>query len=148
MHLAGNSIGHLLEDQRGSPVFQLTYFYDDVLSHYMWHAGVLGMAAIWVAGHWTNPMDLPARDRIIGAVAAFIHSFLLLTILIEGRTWPMVVAFAVVLTAVLLTAGRGRALRRPVLAFVPISFVVALLFTRGWGAYWGGVPEFSAVGII
>jgi hypothetical protein len=148
MHLAGNSIGHLLEDQKGTAVFQLTYFYDEVLSHYLWHAGVLGMAALWVAGHWDNRMSMSGGDWAGVTVASVIHGFLLFTILIEGQTWPMMLPSAVVLSAILLVWGRQGRLRQPVLAFVLISCVVALLFTLGWGLYWGELPEFSQVGII
>ena len=148
MHLAANSIGHHLEGLAGSRVFQLAGFYDEVLSHYMWHAGVLGMSALWVASHWQNPIDLRARDRIVVAAAGVVHGFLLFTILIEGQTSLMVIPFAVLMTAFLLIGGRSRVLQQPVLAFVLISQVIALLFTFGWGLYWGGLPEFSDVGII
>ena len=41
MHLAANSIGHLLKDLAGSDVYTLTDFYDEVLSHYLWHFAVV-----------------------------------------------------------------------------------------------------------
>ena len=148
MHLAANSIGHQLEGQAGSAVYELAGFYDEVLSHYLWHAGVLGMAVVWVAGHWDNRTALASRDWMIVAAAGVIHGFLLFTILVEGQTAPMIVPFAALMTAFLLVWGRARLRHQPVLAFLLISFVVALVFTAGWGLYWGGLPEFSDVGII
>ncbi len=148
MHLAANSIGHHLEDPAGSAVTRLTGFYDEVLSHYLWHAGVLGMAALWVAGHWENRMAVPGREWIVVVVSGVVHGFLLFTILVEGQTAPMVVPFALLMSAFLLLRGWSRLRSQPVLAFLLISFVVALVFTLGWGLYWGGLPEFSDVGII
>ena len=38
--------------------------------------------------------------------------------------------------------------RKPILAFFLISCLVALLFFGGWGLYWGGIPQFTDVGLI
>src|SRR5258708_35691080 len=37
MHLSANSIGHLVEKSATSDVYTLTHFYDEILSHYLWH---------------------------------------------------------------------------------------------------------------
>jgi hypothetical protein len=37
---------------------------------------------------------------------------------------------------------------QPLLLFFFIACLVATLFLVGWGSYWGGLPEFSEVGII
>src|SRR5580765_5124993 len=49
MHLGANSIGHLLEDLKQTDAFALTHFYDEVLSHYLWNVGILGLAALLIA---------------------------------------------------------------------------------------------------
>jgi hypothetical protein len=45
MHLAANAIGHLLSEGDGD-VYTLTHFFDEVLSHYLWHGAVMGLAAL------------------------------------------------------------------------------------------------------
>jgi hypothetical protein len=35
-----------------------------------------------------------------------------------------------------------------VILFFLVSYAVACAFFLGWGLYWGGLPEFSKVGII
>jgi len=42
MHLSANSIGHLLKGIESSDIYKLTYFYDEVLGHYLWHLGMVG----------------------------------------------------------------------------------------------------------
>ncbi len=44
--------------------------------------------------------------------------------------------------------GRGKLRQQPILAFFFVAYVVAILFFLRWGLYWGGLPEFSKVGII
>ena len=46
MHLSANSIGHLLKGMENSDIYKLTYFYDEVLSHYLWHFGIIGYLPI------------------------------------------------------------------------------------------------------
>jgi hypothetical protein len=50
MHLAANSIDNLL-GQRGlgtGDIYKLTYFYDEVLSHYLWHIGIVGLSGLLI----------------------------------------------------------------------------------------------------
>lgn len=53
MHLVVNSIGHLLEGS--GDVYTLTYFYDKVLSHYIWYLGIVGLAILFLIWGWRNP---------------------------------------------------------------------------------------------
>ena len=46
MHLVGNSIGHLTQGDSGSEIEMLTYFYDEILSHYVWHLGLVGVGTL------------------------------------------------------------------------------------------------------
>jgi len=56
MHLSANSISNLIVnlshdltiDITGTDIFNLTYFFDEHLSHYLWHIGVLGLAALLI----------------------------------------------------------------------------------------------------
>jgi hypothetical protein len=155
MHLAANSISNLVESLRrnlvidvmDTDIFRLTHFYDEYLSHYVFHIGVLGLAALLIYREWRHPA---------GAVTAWwatipagiIYGFTLFTITNEGRTVPIGLPFAFLVTLFGLVWGRKKFGRQPVLAFFFIACALALLLYVGWGLYWGGFPEFSEVGII
>jgi hypothetical protein len=63
MHLAANSIGHLLDGQEGTEVFRLTNFYDEVLSHYLWHFGIVALSGTLIYRQWKNPLDVGCDTR-------------------------------------------------------------------------------------
>jgi hypothetical protein len=56
--------------------------------------------------------------------------------------------FVILFTLITLIWGRKKLDQRPLLTFFSAACVVALLLFAGWGLYWGGFPEFSAVGLI
>jgi hypothetical protein len=148
MHLAANSIGHLLESQAGTPVYNLTNFYDEVLSHYLWHFGVIGLSATIIFSRWREPS---ARGKAAtGAViaAGIIYGFTYFLIIIEGATTPMGITFAVLFVLFILIWGRKDLKQQPVLFFFLVAYLLAILFFAGWGIYWKGLPEFSKVGLI
>jgi len=53
-----------------------------------------------------------------------------------------------ILMLIVLIWGRNRLGEQPVTTFFFLTSLGALLFFTGWGLYWGGFPEFSAVGLI
>ena len=55
IQLAANSIGHLTGNMTGSDIYNLTYFYDEVLGHYLWHLGVIGLSALLIYRQWKSP---------------------------------------------------------------------------------------------
>ena len=147
MHLAANSIGHLVGDASVSDAAELTYFYDEQLGHYLWHIGLLGLAALLIYREWRHPAGLITHWGII-LPAGFIYGFTIFAATLEGQTAPMSLPFVLLLSLIILIWGRKRLRGQPLLAFFFASFLVALIFYTGWGLYWGGLPEFSQVGII
>ena len=147
MHLAANSIGHLLGSPGASDATNLTYFYDEQLGHYLWHIGLLGLAALLLYREWRHPAGLFTRwwSTLLSGV---IYGFTLFAALLEGQTAPMGLPFIFIIVLVVLVWGRKKLVERPIRAFFFASCLVALLFFAGWGLYWGGLPEFSQVGII
>lgn len=63
MHLSANSIGHLLEEMKISDAYKLTHFYDEILSHYLWHSGVIGLSALLILKQWRNPFKRDANHH-------------------------------------------------------------------------------------
>ncbi|MCK5641944.1 MAG: hypothetical protein KAJ19_14165, partial [Gammaproteobacteria bacterium] len=148
MHLSANSISHFLKGMEGSDVYNLTSFYDEVLSHYLWHFGVVGLSALLIYRQWRNPF---IEDRIVLwplILAGIIHGLTLFIIFVEGGTTPLGVIFVVLITFLGLIWGRKRFGRQPLLLFFFIACSLATLLLAGWGVYWHGLPEFSEVGII
>jgi hypothetical protein len=148
MHLAANSIGHLLEEVTSSDAYALTYFYDETLGHILWHAGVMGLSALLLVRQWQNPFSDHRASLGLLLPAGIIHGLTFFVIVVEGATGPLAIPFALVVILAALIWGRGKLRQQPLLLFFLVSYVVAMLLMAGWGLYWGGLPEFSALGLI
>lgn len=155
MHLAANSINNLIGnlaknqviDITATDVYHLTYFYDEHLSHYLWHIGVLGLAALLIYEGWRQPADEKTDWRIV-VPASVLYGFTWFCIFLEGQTLPIGVPFAVIASLLILIWGRRKLAQQPILAFFLVSTLLAALLFIGWGLYWGGFPQFSDVGLI
>lgn len=147
MHLAANSIGHLVGEVSASDAARLTYFYDEQLGHYFWYFGLLGLAALLIYREWRQPAGLFARWGTT-LLSGVVYGFTLFAAILEGQTTPMGLPFILAVALIILVWGRRKLEEYPIRLFFFISFLVATLFFAGWGLYWGGFPEFSAVGII
>jgi len=148
MHLSANSIGHLLKAMKGSEVYSLTYFYDEVLSHYLWHFGIVGLSALLIFQQWRGGSGEKAPLMWIILLAAIVHGFTFFVIVIEAGTAPLGVSFAVIAAVFGLVWGRQKLGSQPVLLFFFVSYLLAVVLFAGWGIYWGGLPQFSELGII
>ena len=155
MHLSANSINNLAEalakkqviDITGTTIYQLTYFYDEHLSHTMWHIGVLGFAALLIYREWHRPAGI-ATTWWAAILGGLIYGFTYFCIFLEGQTVVVGLPFALVITLLTLIWGRKKLGQQPILAFFFIACLVALVFLGGWGLYYGGFPQFSEVGLI
>jgi len=155
LHLSANSINNLAEtlakkqviDITSTSIYQLTYFYDEHLSHYMWHFGILGLAALLIYREWRRPAGI-STTWWATALAGLIYGFTYFCIFLEGQTVVLGLPFAIVISLLTLIWGRKRLVRQPILAFFFITCLLAVLLYGGWGLYWGGFPEFSDVGLI
>jgi hypothetical protein len=155
MHLSSNSISNLMEalsrsglvDLNANDIFNLTYFYDERLGHYLWHIGVLGLAGLLVFREWRHPVG-EATAWWLTVPAGLIYGFFLFAITNEGQTVWMGLPFSILVSFLGLVWGRSRLRQQPVLAFFLVACVFASLLYAGWGLYWGGFPGFFDVGIL
>lgn len=147
MHLSANSVGHLLKGLTGTPAYSLTNFYDEVLGHYLWHIGVVGISALLML---RQRGSIPSQQTTpwLPGVAGFIYGFTFFIIVIEGATTSLGVPFAALAALFGLVRGRRWLRQQPLLLFFVIAYLTATLFFVGWAIRWGGLPEFSKVGII
>ncbi len=148
MHLSANSIEHLLREAKGSDAYNLAHFYDEVLSHYLWHLGVVGLSILLIFRQWQNPFTEERASLWLESLAGVIHGFTFFAIIIEAGMAPLGVPFAVLVTLFGLVWGRSKLRQQPLTAFFFVTYLVATILFIGWGLYWGGLPEFSEVGII
>ena len=146
MHLAANSIGHLVETGRAGT---LAAFYDERLTHILWHGAALALSALATAGALERPPAASRGARALGVAAAAVYGFAFFLIAVEGATAVLAAAGGLLVTGLALRHGPRALLSRPTLAVFGAGYPVMLALLGIWFAYWGGsLPEFSALGII
>ena len=151
LHLAANAIGHLSEAlPPPSDVHTLSVFVDEVLSHYLWHLGLVGLMALLLYRQWQHPAPQSLPGQSLGLVigAGVLHGLNYFLTIVEAATGPLGVPAAVAVVVFVLLRGRGQLRTQPLLLFFFVTGLVATLLFLGWGLYWGGLPEFSQVGLL
>jgi hypothetical protein len=148
MHLSANSINHLLKGMESTDIYGLTYFYDEVLSHYLWHFGVVGLSAVIIFYQWQSTIDAEKTTLWPLILAGFIHGFSLFSIVLEGGTAPMGITFSILVIIFGLIWGLRSMRQKPLFLFFFISYSLCVILLVGWGIYWRGLPQFSELGII
>ena len=148
MHLAANSISHLMESMQSSDAYTLTHFYDETLSHYLWHVGIVGLSALLLYRQWRNPFSEKVATMRLTSVAGAIYGATFFAVILEGGTAPLGIPFAVLVAIFGLAAGRQQRKSQPLLVFFLVSSLVSLVLFSSWAIYWGGLPQFSEVGLI
>jgi len=155
LHLSANSISNLVEalqrsgeiDITGTSIYTLTYFYDELLSHYLWHIGIIGFAALLIYREWRQPAG-QATVWWQALLGGLLYGFTCFCIFLEGNTVAIGLPFTLIIVLISLIWGRSRLKQQPVLAFFFVSCLVALLFLAGWFLYWGDFRPFSAAGLL
>ena len=148
MHLAANSIGHWLSDLAGDQIYDVTYFYDEVLSHYIWHLGVVTLSAQLIYRSWKFPFTDGSSRLILESIAGVIYGLTVFIIGIEGGTVSLLFPFSVLAAITALILGWGKFKRLPLLTFFLVGYALAALIFTSWGIYWGSFPQFSHLGWI
>jgi hypothetical protein len=148
IHLSANSIRHLLENVSDVDVNDLAHFYDEVLSHYLWHIGVMGLSAVLIVRQLKRPFVGERSSLAFEGIAGVIYGLTFFIIIIEGQTAPLGVPFAALMALGGLIWGRRHMRQQPLLGFFIVAYLVATLLFVAWAIRWGGLPEFSEVGII
>lgn len=142
MHLAANSIGHWLSDSMSDEIYQVTYFYDEVLSHYIWHFGVAALSVQLMYRSWRYPFKYSSR-LILETIAAVIYGITIFIMSVEGGTVPLLFPFSVLAVIICSIWGWSKFKHIPVLTFFLLGYAIAAILLSGWGLYWSGFPQFS-----
>jgi hypothetical protein len=155
MHLSANSIDNLIDalarnpatNIKGSDVYRLVLFFDERLGHYVWHLGMLGLAALLIYLERHHAVD-SVTSWWSSIASGIIYGFTYFLIFIQARTVFLGLPFAILVVLIALIVDRKKLARRPLLAFFFVTSLVAILLIGGWWLYWGGLPQFTAVGLI
>ncbi len=147
MHLGANSIRHLMKTLKSTDAYTLTEFYDEGLSHYLWHSGVIALSALLIWRQWRNPFA-DSAPIVSVAFSALVYGLTYFITTIEAGTAPVGVPFAV--GAALFGLLKRKELgTKPLAAFFVAAYVIATILIVVWAALNGGrLPQSSEVGII
>lgn len=148
MHLAANSIGHLLEEMESTDAFKLTGFYDETLSHYFWNFGVISLSSLLVYRQWRNPITTEKFVKTPLVLAGIFYGFTFFAMVIEGVTVPMGLPLAILLLIFTFILGRNNFDKKPLLFMFFTAYLIAIILFALWGIWQRGFPEFSEVGFI
>lgn len=155
MHLSANSVNNLSEslqkkqilDILNTDIYTLTYFYDEILSHFLRDLGLVGFVSMMIFHEWKHPAGITTVwwPTISGGIIYGITFFL---VYLEGNTVAIAFPFALAVTLFALISGRKRLSHQPLLAFFFVAFLIAAIFFLGWGIYFRGWPPPSELGLI
>ncbi len=143
MHLAANAIFRHIESV-GTPIYKLTYFFDETLGHILWDGGLLLVAVGLILSSRNEQGVLFGRDVLLLAVAAVLYGFTYFVNAVEGQTVVFTFPAAVLLPVLLyLDASKTR-----VALFFLTAFLISDLLFVVWWIWQGGFPQFSELGWI
>lgn len=149
IHLPTNAISLVLKSEGiGGDTQALTHLYDEVLSHYLWHTGMVGLSGLIMFRQWQMPFAGERSSLALEAAAGSMYGVVFFGTVVEGGTVPLGLPFAALVTLFGLVWGRKRFRQQPLLAFFFTGYLVATVLFAGWAIYWGGLPQFTEVGII
>ncbi len=147
MHLGANSINNLL-GAGTTNIHGIVHFYDEVLSHYLWHAGIAGLSILLVFAPALRRQTAPRVGWGIVLASAILYGLTYFLAINEGGTVPIGLPAAVLIPLAILVFHRRDLRTHNLVAFFFVGYLLAVVLFLAWYAYWGGFPEFSEVGLL
>jgi len=141
MHLAANSIGHLLQDSMGADINDLVYFYDERISHIIWHLAIMGLSALLMVRQLKQPADETGFNSGLIVGGGFLYGLTFALASLEGQTAWIGLPFALLVTVFTLVWARETVRRGPVLTFFFSAYLLAAIFMVVWMIIFGGPRE-------
>ncbi len=152
LHLAANSIARLLQTMKDSDVFKATYFFDEIISHFIWIGGLslISLGLILMA-HRLSFQPFIKKSMILLSVGSVFYGFTFTIEAIEGQTvvfaFPAAVACFLLTLFLYLKRKRERG-RNPILFFFLTAYFLSIILFTCWGITRSGFPQFSELGWI
>ncbi len=147
IHLGANSINNLL-GAGTTNVHAIVHFYDEVLSHYLWHAGIAGLSILLVFTPSPRPQTTSRVRWGIIVGSAILYGLTYFSAVNEGGTVPIGLPAAALIPLAILALRRRDLRTHNMIAFFFVGYLLAVVLFLAWYAYWGGFPEFSEVGLL
>jgi hypothetical protein len=147
MHLSANSINNYLGHGTGG-LHDIVHFYDEVLSHYLWHVGIVGLSILLMLEPAAIATEVRSIQWGLIAPASLLYGLTYFMAINEGGTVPFGLPAAIIITLGLVVLRRRQIRTHNLITFFFVGYLIATILFIGWFIYWGGFPEFSEVGII
>lgn len=149
MHLAANAIGNLGQEA-SADINTLTHYLDEVLSHYVWHAALIGISLLVGLTALRLPkVAMTGPDIALTAGAALLYGFTVFVMVVEGGTGWLGVPAATLLGAGGLAMTGRSLLQRPIVAAFVLAYLLSLVLFVVWAGLNGWhLIEFSELGWI
>lgn len=150
MHLAANSIGNLISNTglaTPTAVQDLVHFYDETLSHELWHAAILGLAALIVWRGWASA-SIQTASPLVVVFSAVIYGFTLFLVTVEGGSVLLVLTGAALIVIALVWRWRATRVLHPVHSMFLAAHALTLVLLVIWGLWHTGFPQFTELGWV
>ncbi len=152
IHLASNAIYRYLVGNPTSPLSSLTYFFDEIQSHFFWDSGLLliafGLILLdYCSDSRSEPISAPSKRWIF--CGALLYGFTHFCNGVEGQTAVLTFPAAVLIPVLLVLISwvmHLRLLLSPVILFYFTAFLTADILFIFWGILHKGFPQFSELG--
>jgi hypothetical protein len=150
MHLSANSINNLLKPEglTSGDIFNLVYFYDETLSHYLWHFGIIGLSALLIYKDWHEPTAIQKTRAGGNTIAGIIYGFVFFAMVVEGATVPMGLTFSALAIIFITLWSRTKLNRLSLTQMFLVGYSLALVLFIIWGVWHQGFPGFFDSGIV
>jgi hypothetical protein len=154
IHLATNAIGDTVPPDLAEAFIQtapgeLAHWFDEELSHLMWHAAWVALSFLLLFAASRTPAVPASRTSLTAVAAGFVHGATFFIVSVEGVTTLLGIPASIILLAWSASLARQGLAGRPVVVFFLVSSIVTLVGYVGWAALNGGtLPEFSKVGLF
>jgi len=152
IHLSSNAIARHLEETPDNPVYRLTYFFDEMLSHKLWDGGIVILSLGLILSSFSIVQKKAAFSSAVWiGLGALLYGFTYFANAVEGQT--VIITFPIAILIPMLLWWKAHrdgifAVKNPVLSFFLYGYAVAIIFFLIWLIWQGGFPEFSELGWI
>lgn len=143
MHLVGDSVEtrrfYFENYDLKTPVFQLLYFYDEYLGHYLWYLAYFTTFLVYFNSNFTADLSLKLSKGNI--TLGLFGGFYFFYTIVEGRVWPL---FLTMYGLMLVQVLRRRSQLKPNIngRFILLMFGTTLVIFCVWIIIFRDIPQF------
>jgi len=152
IHLPSNAIGRLVYGKGDEGLISAVYYFDEILSHYIWETGVILISLGLLLWSRKVPVAEPSSSgRIFSALGGILFGFTFFANGVEGQTVPLSLPAAGIgclLALLYLIRDRRLGLYNPVAFFFMVAYLVSAALFLLWAVLHPGFPQFSDLGWI